>query len=67
VQFLNVAGTPVEGMEPLTFTPAEGASLSVNGKATKYSDLKSGDTLNFWVSENRAGILTDLDSDKVSK
>ena len=67
VQFLNVAGDPVAGMEPATFTPAEGATLTVNGKTTKYSDVKDGDTLNFWVSENRAGILTDLDSDKASK
>jgi hypothetical protein len=66
VQFLNVAGDAVAGMEPATFTPAEGARLTVNGKTTKYSDLKNGDTLNFWVSENRAGILTDLDSDKAN-
>jgi hypothetical protein len=67
VQFLNVAGDPVGGMEPATFTPAEGAKLTVNGKTTKYSDLKKGDTLNFWVSENRAGIVTDLDADKAAK
>ena len=58
---------PGRGHGTATFTPAEGASLTVNGKTTKYSDLKSGDTLNFWVSENRAGILTDLDSDKAAK
>jgi hypothetical protein len=63
VQFLNVAGNPVAGMEPLTFTPAAGAKLTVNGKSTKYSELKNGDSLNFWVSENRVGILTDMDSE----
>lgn len=63
VQFLNVAGDAVAGMEPLTFTPAAGAKLTVNGKSTKYTDLKNGDSLNFWVSENRVGILTDLDSE----
>jgi hypothetical protein len=67
VQFLNVAGDAVAGMEPVTFTPAEGATLTVNGKSTKYKDVKDGDTLNFWVSENRAGILTDLDADKAAK
>ncbi len=59
VQFLNVAGDPVAGMEPLSFTPAEGAKLSVNGKLEKYRDLKAGDSLNFYVSENRVGIVTD--------
>jgi hypothetical protein len=61
VQFLNVAGDPVAGMEPLSFTPKEGATLSVNGKHEKYKDLKSGDSLNFYVSENRVGIVTDPD------
>ena len=61
VQFLNVAGDPVAGMEPLSFTPKEGATLSVNGKHEKYKDLKAGDSLNFYVSENRVGILTDPD------
>jgi hypothetical protein len=59
VQFLNVAGDPVAGMEPLSFTPKEGAKLSVNGKLEKYRDLKSGDSLSFYVSENRVGIVTD--------
>jgi hypothetical protein len=59
VQFLNVAGDPVAGMEPLTFTPKEGAKLSVNGKLEHYRDLKSGDSLSFYVSENRVGIVTD--------
>jgi hypothetical protein len=59
VQFLNVAGDPVAGMEPLSFTPKEGAKLSVNGKLEKYRDLKAGDSLNFYVSENRVGIVTD--------
>ena len=59
VQFLNVAGDPVAGMEPLSFTPKEGAKLSVNGKLEKYRDLKTGDSLNFYVSENRVGIVTD--------
>lgn len=59
VQFLNVVGDPVGGMEPLTFTPKEGATLSVNGKHEKYKDLKAGDSLNFYVSENRVGIVTD--------
>jgi hypothetical protein len=59
VQFLNVVGDPVAGMEPLTFTPKEGATLSVNGKHEKYKDLKAGDSLNFYVSENRVGIVTD--------
>ena len=61
VQFLNVAGDPVAGMEPLLFTPKEGATLSVNGKHVKYKDLKAGDSLNIYVSENRVGILTDPD------
>jgi hypothetical protein len=59
VQFLNVADTPVAGMEPLTFTPKEGAKLSVNGKLEKYRDLKAGDSLSFYVSENRVGVVTD--------
>jgi hypothetical protein len=59
VQFLNVAGDPVAGMDPLTFTPATDAKLHINGKVETYKDVKSGDKLDFWVSENRVGIVTD--------
>ena len=59
VQFTNVAGDPVGGMDPLTFTPAAGAKLHVNGKTESYKDLKKGDKLDFWVSENRVGVVTD--------
>lgn len=61
VQFVNVAGDPVAGMEPLSFTPPAGAKLRVSGKTVSYRDLKSGDKLNFYVSENRVGVLTDPD------
>jgi hypothetical protein len=59
VQFTNVVGDPVAGMDPLTFTPASGAKLHVNGKTESYKDLKKGDKLDFWVSENRVGVVTD--------
>jgi hypothetical protein len=59
VQFTNVVGDPVAGMDPLTFTPTSGSKLHVNGKVESYKDLKKGDKLDFWVSENRVGVVTD--------
>jgi hypothetical protein len=51
VTFLNVAGDPLN-----TFTykpPSADAIVYVDGKPTKYKDIKVGDKLTVWVSESR--------------
>jgi hypothetical protein len=42
-----------------TFTykpPSADAIVYVNGKPTKYKDIKVGDKLTVWVSENRFAV-----------
>ena len=54
VTFLNVAGDPLT-----TFTykpPSADAIVYVNGKPTKYKDIKVGDKLTVWVSEDRFAV-----------
>ena len=54
VTFLNVAGDPLN-----TFTykpPSADAVVYVNGKATKYKDIRVGDKLTVWVSEDRFAV-----------
>jgi hypothetical protein len=48
----------VAGDDLSTFTakPAPGTVLYVNGKATAWKDLKVGDKLTVWVSENRFSV-----------
>ena len=55
VQFLNVSGDPIE---TISFKPAAGATLTFNGKKVKYSDLKPGDPLTFWMPESRMSVQT---------
>jgi hypothetical protein len=40
----------------LTFEAAHDARVDINGRPTRYSDLKRGDRLSFWVPEGRAGF-----------
>jgi hypothetical protein len=55
VQLLNVSG---DVLSTLTFKPSAKAKVMVNGKAETYSDLRVGDTLTFWVPENRFSIYS---------
>jgi hypothetical protein len=51
--FLNVAG---DDLSTFTAKPTPGTVLYVNGKATAWKDLKVGDKLTLWVSENRFSV-----------
>jgi hypothetical protein len=51
--FLNVAG---DDLSTFTAKPAANTVLYVNGKATAWKDLKPGDKITVWVSENRFSV-----------
>ena len=50
VQLLNVKGDP---LTTFSFKPGPDAGISVDGKKTKFGDLKVGEKITFWVSEDR--------------
>jgi hypothetical protein len=50
VELLNVKGDP---LSTFSFKPAPEAGVSIDGKKTKFTDLKKGETISFWVSEDR--------------
>jgi len=50
VELLNVKGDP---LSTFSFKPAPEAGVSIDGKKTKFTDLKKGETITFWVSEDR--------------
>jgi len=50
VELLNVKGDP---LTTFSFKPAAEAGVSINGKKTKFTDLKKGEKISFWVSEDR--------------
>ena len=54
LQLLDTAGTPIT---PLTIKPADDkAFILVEGKKTKMSDLKEGDSVTFWVPQARMEV-----------
>jgi hypothetical protein len=54
ITMLNVAGDP---LSTLTYKPPSAdAIVYVNGKPTKYKDIKVGDKLTVWVSEDRWAV-----------
>ena len=50
VELLNVKGDP---LSTFSFKPAADAGVSIDGKKTKFTDMKAGEKLTFWVSEDR--------------
>jgi hypothetical protein len=53
LQVFNVRGDP---LDTISFKPNPDALLLVNGQQEKFSELKVGDPVTFWVSENRFSI-----------
>ena len=45
-----------QSVATLTFAAAPDARVKVEGKDVKYSSLKPGDTLSFWMPESRVGF-----------
>lgn len=50
VQLLNVKGDP---LTTFSFKPGPDAGVNIDGKKTKFTDLKVGEQISFWVSEDR--------------
>ena len=50
VELLNVMGDP---LTTFSFKPGPDAAINIDGKKTKFSDLKPGEKITFWVSEDR--------------
>lgn len=50
VELLNVMGDP---LTTFSFKPSATASVNIDGKDTKFTDLKKGEKITFWVSEDR--------------
>jgi hypothetical protein len=50
VTLLNSAG---ENLSTFSFRPSPMASVKINGKSTKFTDLNPGEQISFWVSEDR--------------
>jgi hypothetical protein len=50
VELLNVKGDP---LTTFSFKPGPDAAVNIEGKKTKFSDLKKGETISFYVSEDR--------------
>ena len=46
-------------LNTITFDAASDARVTVNGRTMKYSDLKRGDKLTFWVPEKQAGFYAE--------
>ncbi len=50
VELLNVKG---DRLSTFSFKPAPDAGVMIDGKKTKFTDLKVGEKISFWVSEDR--------------
>ncbi len=50
VELLNVKG---DRLSTFSFKPAADAGVVINDKKVKFTDLKKGETISFWVSEDR--------------
>jgi hypothetical protein len=50
VELLNVKG---DGLSTFSFKPRPDATVNIDGKMTKFADLRPGERITFWVSEDR--------------
>jgi len=50
VELLNVRG---DGLSTFSFKPAADAGVIIGDKKVKFTDLKKGEKISFWVSEDR--------------
>ena len=55
VKVFNVAGDP---LDTVSFKPSTAATVILDGKRVKLTDLKVGDPLTFWVAESRFAFYT---------
>jgi hypothetical protein len=45
-----------KGVSRVVFAPTADQGLNLNGKDTKYSDLKKGDVIDMWLPHSRFGL-----------
>ena len=64
VKFLNVVG---QADREITIKPATNSRVEINGKKVKYSELKKGDKLTFWVPEAQLGVISDPEDTAASE
>lgn len=50
VELLNVRG---DRLSTFSFKPAPGTGINIDGKKVAFTDLKPGDEITFWVSQDR--------------
>lgn len=50
VELLNVKG---DRLSTFSFKPGPDAAVNIDGEETKFKDLKPGEQISFWVSEDR--------------
>jgi hypothetical protein len=50
VELLNTKG---DRLSTFSFKPGPDAGVNIDGKKTKFTDLKPGEKISFWVSEDR--------------
>ncbi len=50
VELLNTRG---DRLSTFSFKPGPDAAVNINGEKTKFTDLKPGEKISFWVSEDR--------------
>ena len=57
VTFLNVAG---DELTTFSFKPQESSRVLIDGKDVKYTDMKKGDKLTFWMPEDGLSVRKTL-------
>lgn len=55
-----------KAMSKLVIAPKEGATVKIDGKDTKVSELKKGDTVSFYIPHDRWGLYSDPDSTPIN-
>lgn len=64
LDFLNVRG---DTLATVNVKPKEGARVTIDGKKKKYSTLRAGDKLSFWMPEKRFGFYSEPGAAKINQ
>jgi hypothetical protein len=64
LDFLNVRG---DTLATVMVKPKENARVMIDGKKKKYSTLRAGDKLSFWMPEKRFGFYSEPGAAKVNQ
>ncbi|HKE43215.1 MAG TPA: hypothetical protein VKB41_01635 [Steroidobacteraceae bacterium] len=64
LDFLNVRG---DTLATVTVKPQPNARVTIEGKKKKYSSLRPGDKLGFWMPEKRFGFYSEPGAAKVNQ